>query len=133
MREAELKCFVFCGYNGKGHELNSIELLLPKRQTEWLRLPLDERLAKMDNVAAVPFQGAVLLFGGNLDAGHYMYVLGEDGRLKQDLSALEAIPGGMSQCPYFLQGARLYTAGPFREETQTSLKYFDGRKWLSLA
>ena len=123
---------MFCGYNGKGKELNSIESLQLRRISEWIRLPLNETVKKLDNMAAVPFQGNVVVFGGNCDAGHSMYLFGDDGKLKQDLSSLESIPGGMSQSPYVVHNGKIFTIGSLKDEQKSQLKCFDGNKWTKV-
>ncbi len=109
---SSLKAYCFCGHDGL-NQLNSIESLQLRNETEWVLLPLNNNLVSLNRVAAVAHDGKIILFGGMLP--YHMYYFNENGELWDDLSHVDNIPGHMNRGTVISKDGLVYAVGT-REE-----------------
>lgn len=97
-------------------------------------LPLDDRVAKCSQLAAVSYSGKIVLFGGEDYTRCMMNILSEEGELEKDLSRDPLIPGGMCQGTFITQDKVIYAVGwrKLKEELRWRIASFNGAKWSLL-
>ena len=103
----EGRAFCFCGNQGYGNNLNSIESLQTGAHTKWKLLPHDDRIPETSELAGVLLQNSILIFGG---VNHSLY-LNTDGELLKDRSGQELVPGAMCRGSFVERRGVVFAAG----------------------
>ena len=84
---SSLRIFCFCGRNYDDILLNSIESLEAERDLEWKTLPLDDRVAQADDMAAAEFKGKIVVFGWTRDTtSSFTQILSTEGNFIDELN-----------------------------------------------
>ena len=86
-----MRAFCFCGFH-ELRALNSIESVELELEGEWRSLPLDKRVSKAFQLAAVSLRNSILVFGGLASTQHKMEVFSEEGGLLKGERKLELMP-----------------------------------------
>ena len=74
-------------------------------------LPLNGKIPKIFELAALSFCSKILVFGGLLHNFHYSLLLSEEGELEEDLSADPLIPRYMCEGSCTVEGENIYAVG----------------------
>ena len=62
---SSMRAFCFCGAQGSGTRLNSIESLQTNKDSKWKTLPLNRKIGKAFDLGAVKYGNKIVLFGGS--------------------------------------------------------------------
>ena len=80
---------------------------------------MNEDIEGAHHLAAVPFQGKIIVFGGNaFNTAYFSYTLSEGShKVEQDLSGDDSIPGKMCKGSVLMMQGKFMAAG-FRERRE---------------
>ena len=74
----------------------------------------------------------IVIFGGYHAASHNMFILTEEGELKEDISDGSIIPGTMCSASFTVEKEKIYAAGRhlLNGKHLSSVGTFDGGEWV---
>ena len=124
------RAFCFCG-GQIVRNLNSIESLNLESEGKWKTLPLNAKIPKTWQLAAVEYTDKIVVFGGHSLASFNLFILSREGELEQDLSNDPLIPGAMCRGSLTVRDENIYAVGSTKLNNMWDyvFRVFDGKKW----
>ena len=115
-----MKLFCFGGHNKMS--LNSFETFDPLSQSQWKTLPINEYIPRTYHMSGVSAYGKLVLFRKDSSSTDNVYILSEEGKLEQILSAEKSFP--LWSCPILVQKEKTHVGDMALVFEQT-----EGKEW----